>query len=286
MASRGFYTGTTIRKNQLLRDYPQMAAGNGLRNTRAPLGEAKYDHIELTLQKRFASGMSFVLTYEFDTQPRWVPSGNSAPHHFMANAVIELPFGKGKRFFKGGVLGSLLGGWRLGPVYHLQSNTPYTFGNLFWYGDTPKDPLDPNDPAYRVLTLGNPTRERAFNVEPFLLPSARAQYPDWATNATSFAKVVSATAAVRPADFHRRVFPQAFDFLRGDGMNQLDLSVTRAFSFGKTRRFELRADVINLLNTVQWRANPGTDPYATTFGQLSTQWNTPRWITLKARLVF
>ena len=48
---------------------------------------------------------------EFDAAPSWTPDGGVAPHHIMANAVAEAPFGKGKRFFQSGLLGALLGGW-------------------------------------------------------------------------------------------------------------------------------------------------------------------------------
>jgi hypothetical protein len=299
MATRGFYTATTIKKSQLLRAYPQMSAGNGVRNTRVPAGETKYDHIEATLTKRFAGGASFILSYtrawaerrdwyanEFDADPSWTADGGVAPHHFMVNAVVEAPFGKDKRFFKSGILAAVLGGWRLGGIYHWQTGSTYDFGNLFWYGDTPANPLDPNDPAYKVIKLDNVTRERWFNLEPFLLPAARAKYPDWATNPASLNAVIAATNAARPADFHRRVFPLRFDFLRGDVMSQVDLSLTRRFALPSGLKIEARADVINLLNTVQWRNNPNTSPYSTTFGQATEQWNTPRWITLKARLTF
>jgi hypothetical protein len=267
-------------------------------DTRSAAGENKYDHIEAVLAKRFSSGSSFVIAYtrawndtrdwypnEFDEKPVWRVSTESAPHHLMLNAVLDAPFGKGKRFFTDGVLGKILGGWRIAPVYQFQSGRSYDFGNRFWYGDTPKDPLDPNDPAYRVLKLEHPTRERWFNIEPFLLPSARVQYPDWASNRDSLTRVVAATNAARPADFHRRVFPSRFDFLRGDLMNQLDVSLTRRFQLRGHAAMELRADVVNALNSVIWD-QPNTDPYNAAVGSISGQWGTPRWITFKARFSF
>ena len=118
------------------------------------------------------------------------------------------------------------------------------------------------------------------------MPSARAQYPDWATNSASLNKVIAATNTASPNSFQSRVFPLRFDFLRGDPLSQLDLSLSRRFGLPSGMRMEVRADVINLLNTVQWRNNPNTSPYSTTFGQVVEQWNTPRWIILKAGLFF
>lgn len=97
--------------------------------------------------------------------------------------------------------------------------------------------------------------------------------------------MVAATNAARPADFHRRVFPSRFDFLRGDVMSQLDVSVTRRFELGGKKAMELRADVINALNSVIWD-QPNTNPCDAGVGSINGQWGTPRWITLKARFVF
>lgn len=293
----GYFNQATVSKSQLLRPFPQYT-GN-VRNTRSSMATSKYDHIEATLNKRFSSGVALMLTYmrawdrrndwlpnEFDTVPAWRAGGSSRPHTLAVNGIFELPFGKDRRFLKGGLGSALLGGWQVSGIYHwISGGTVGDFGNLFWYGRTPADPLDPNDPAYKVIKLDDPTRARWFNVEPFLLPSAVALYPDWKTNSTSYGKVISATAAARAANYHRRVFPSRFDFLRAASNSQLDLSLSRSITLRAPVKLQLRVDLINALNHVVW-SGPSTDITSTNFGVCTSQSNTPRWIQFQTRLTF
>jgi hypothetical protein len=51
--------------------------------------------------------------------------GDDITHVFKANAVYELPFGAGKRFFDGkGALDKIAGGWSLNPIIRWQSGEP------------------------------------------------------------------------------------------------------------------------------------------------------------------
>jgi hypothetical protein len=75
------------------------------------------------------------------------------------------------------------------------------------------------------------------------------------------------------------------DFLRGDNMNQLDLSLQREFRLMSQKKFLVRLDAINALNYVQWD-QPNTDPTSSNFGVVTQQWNTPRWLQVQGRLTF
>lgn len=88
-----------------------------------------------------------------------------------------------------------------------------------------------------------------------------------------------------PGNFHRRMFPTRIDSLRGDYMNQLDLSLARNFKVSSSTRFEVQAQAINVFNRVQWD-RPGTNPVSSNFGVVTQQWNTPRWIQLQGRFTF
>lgn len=68
-------------------------------------------------------------------------------------------------------------------------------------------------------------------------------------------------------------------------MNQLDLALARSFRAGAARRFEIQLQAINALNRVQWD-RPGTNPVTSTFGVVTQQWNTPRWLQLQGRFTF
>ena len=84
MTTLGCYTSGTIRKNQLLRAFPQL---NSVTQRLSPLGEAKTHEFSLQLQKRFSKGFNMNFNYvrqdvqqrtsfpnEFDALPFWVES--------------------------------------------------------------------------------------------------------------------------------------------------------------------------------------------------------------------
>jgi Carboxypeptidase regulatory-like domain/TonB dependent receptor len=264
MAINGFFTGTTIRRHQLLRAYPHM---NGLQNMRVPDGKSRYDHVEMSLQQRLIGGLEYTVAYtrawderadfyfnEFDERPTWRPSNSSNPHHFMTTVIAELPFGQGKRWLsEPGLLRMIAGGWQASGIYHLQSGRAIDWGNLFYYGS-----------SYENIEIARSDRDRArwFNTDDFERSGTR-----------------------QPASFHRRVFPQRFDFLRGDYMNQLDLSMQRTFSLGRGTNLLVRFDAINAFNNVQWD-QPTTNPTSSNFGAVTQQWNTPRWLQVQARMTF
>jgi len=268
MASNGFFTSTTIRRHQLLRAFPHMATGDGLRDPRVPAGLSKYHHLELSLRQRAWQGIEYTVGYtrawdqrrdfyfnEFDAEPSWRVSDASLPHHLVATAIVELPFGDGRRWLADkGLARMLAGGWQVSGIYHLQSGRVINWDtNLFYYGD---------------------------NLESIALPRDQRDRARW-FNTDLFERSSSAV----PGNFHRRMFPTRIDFLRGDYMNQLDLSLARTVKVTSTTRFEVQVQAINALNRVQWD-RPGTNPVSSNFGVVTQQWNTPRWIQLQGRFTF
>jgi hypothetical protein len=264
MANNGFYTAMTRSVASLLRAYPHM---NGFNNARVPSGKSKYRDLELSLQQRMSRGVQYTVAYtrawderrdaylnEYDPLPSWRVSNSSLPHHLTVSSIVELPFGKGKPWLNGpGVLSAVVGGWQASSIYHLQSGRAIDWPNLFYYGSD-----------YHDIELPRGERDRAhwFNTANFETASAK-----------------------QPAAFHRRVFPQRFSFLRGDYMNQLDLSLQREFGLHARSKLQLRVDAINALNNVQWDL-PNTTPTSSNFGVVTQQWNTPRWIQIQGRVTF
>jgi len=267
MAANGFFTSTTIRRHQLLRPFSQMTTGDGLRDTRVPEGLSKYHHLELSVRQRPWGGVEYTVGYtrawdkrrdfyfnEFDAEPSWRVSESSLPHHLVVTAIVELPFGEGRRWLsEKGALRAIAGGWHVSGIYHLQSGRVINWGNLFYYG---------------------------ADLESIKLPNSQRDRARW-FNTDQFERSSSAV----PGNFHRRMFPTRIDFLRGDHMNQLDLSVARLFRLAGRTRFEVQLQALNALNRVQWD-RPGTNPVTSTFGVVTQQWNTPRWLQLQGRVTF
>jgi hypothetical protein len=300
MASNGFFTASTILRSQLLRAFPQM---NGLFIAREADATLKYHHLETSFTRRLSHGIQLIASYqwassqirdffqnEFDARPVYRQNPNYYPHSFRLNGIFELPFGKGHRFLaKGGVFSKLLGGWQAAPVYYLQSGRTYDFPNLIFFGNT-RDIM---------LRKGQQTPDNWFNWRMF--PSATRDFsttnpqpyrdrirqivPQWFMDAIgkTFDNVVPSDFALD--SFHTRIFPSRFNWLRGARMNQLDINIRRTFLIKEKRQVEFSTDFINAFNHVQYDV-PVTNPSSPDFGKVTQQWNTPRWIQFKMRLVF
>jgi outer membrane receptor protein involved in Fe transport len=102
----------------------------------------KYNALQLIMEKRFASGLSFNANYTwqhavadddggtagFDKSVNYGPNSNYRNHVFIFTQVYQLPFGTGKRFGSNvGRLGDLLiGGWELNGTTNFSSGLPFT----------------------------------------------------------------------------------------------------------------------------------------------------------------
>jgi hypothetical protein len=310
MSGNGFFTGTTRARQSLLRPFGHLNSSNiGI-----PLGENQYHDLEFTLNKRFSQGLLYSVSYvrtwnrerttfenEFDALPVWRESNNSRPHHFMFNAVWEIPVGKGRRFLANSrLLDAVVGGWQVSAIYHLQSGPLIDLGNWFFYGDD-----------LRKLTKSRDERTTSdwFNWQ--LLPGAARDYT--ASNRSAYEARIrtlvpqsiltqmgnicgpSSNAACtyenvtptnfQPNSFHRRIFPTRLSWLRASNMNQIDLNVARNFQIFEGLKAQFRVDFINALNHVHWQG-PNTDITSTSFGRVPAEANTPRWIQFMLRFTF
>ncbi len=97
-------------------------------------GSSIYDGITARVEKRYASGFSFLGTYTFSKclsdpwqdQFSWHPlntkldRGHCADdlnHRLSLNSIYELPFGQGKKFLnQGGLLNEAVGGWQVSAI--------------------------------------------------------------------------------------------------------------------------------------------------------------------------
>jgi hypothetical protein len=311
MQANGFFTNANIAKSQLLRPYPNM---NGLRNGRDPGGEQVYNHLELTVTKRMSRGYSFTASYlwasniervvrenEFDTELRWRPTNNSAPHNLNINFIYEFPFGKGRRWLADNKwLNALVGGWQVAGIYNKQTGRVYDLGNWFYFGNDlraiAKDTKDQTvsdwfnwqlfPGAARDYNAANRTayEARIRSLVPQTILTQMGNICGSAQNqACTYENVIPTN--FQPNSFHTRVFPQRLNWLRGHGKNQLDANLLRRFPVTESKALEFRLDLINAFNHVLWD-NPNNDINNTNFGRVTTQWNTPRWIQFQLRFTF
>jgi hypothetical protein len=261
LASRGFFTSSTIRKAQLLRAYPQM---NGLTRNQTPAGEVKTHSFEAVFQKRFSHGFTLNVNYtalyqrdrdyyhnEFDALPSWRESNGGVPQRIAGTGIYELPFGPGRALARTGPLNVILGGWQVAATYEAQPGPLLDWGNLFYYGDTAQ------------INSTNRTLDRWFNTDNF-----------------------ERLARNGPAAFHRRVFTTRVGGVRADGSNRWDANVQRDVRLHERMMLQFRVDALNLANRSQFAA-PNRDPYSTDFGRVTSNTSsTMRYLMFQARVKF
>src|SRR5438552_5468256 len=102
----------------------------------------KYNALQVIVEKRFASGLSFNTNYTFqhavadidggthayDPAANYGPNDNYRNHVFIFTQVYQLPFGKGKKFAGnvGRAADLLIGGWELNGTTNFSSGLPFT----------------------------------------------------------------------------------------------------------------------------------------------------------------
>jgi hypothetical protein len=120
----------------------------------------KYNALQVTLEKRFASGLSFNGNYTwqharadldggtagYDKSVNYGPNDNYRNHVFIFTQVYQLPFGKGKKY-AGDVsrVGDLLiGGWELNGTTNFSSGLPFTPGLNSCHASSDTGPCRPD----------------------------------------------------------------------------------------------------------------------------------------------
>jgi hypothetical protein len=252
-------TGPTTTVGQLLRPYPQYTSVQ-------LAGQGSYDSIyhsfQLTLQRRFADAGSLLVAYtnaklisDTDTLTAWLEPGVGAiqdnnnlsserslssqdvPQRFVVSYVLDLPFGKGKRYLSGadGTLDKIVGGWGIDGVTIFQRGFPLIFTNGQVNGTT--------------LFGGGSRPNVSPACDPMLPGGATSRLGGWFRTACFQA----------PADFkfgdEARVDPR----LRAEGINNFDFAVFKRARFGINERLglEFRTEFFNIFNRTQF-APPNT----------------------------
>src|SRR6266849_4533803 len=102
----------------------------------------KYNALQVTVEKRFASGLSFNGNYTwqharadldggtsgYDKSVNYGPNDNYRNHTFIFTQVYQLPFGHGKKYAGdvGKAADLLIGGWELNGTTNFSSGLPFT----------------------------------------------------------------------------------------------------------------------------------------------------------------
>jgi outer membrane receptor protein involved in Fe transport len=271
----------TISYGQLLKPYPQYTTVSLYRNN---VGTTRYHGLELTLRQRFSRGLSYSVAYTrsklmddassvFDASILTGPIANypvadsfnrslerdyssgDIPHLFVSSVVWDLPVGAGRPRQLHGLLGALANDWTVTSLITMQSGVPVavtqsTNNNLaFGFG------------TQRPNLVGDPT-----------LPADERSAARW-FNTAAFATTppfTIGTASRNP--------------VRGPSYRNVDFMAMRKVPLGASRSLEVRAEVFNLLNTVNLGA-PGATAGTAAFGTITSAFD-PRVMQLALKFVF
>jgi len=243
---------------------------------RAQNGRSRYKGVDLGLEKRFARGYSFGISYTLadskdDTSEQLTTQGSSSfpqeardfsawygpsdydvRHRLTVNFVAELPFGSGKRYAQSGLGKAVLGGWTLSGIFAARSGRPFTVGQ------------------------GNSNVGQSMTGLPDQVGDAAGQktVDSW-FDATAFRPVTSGFFG----DEQR-------NRLRGPGWSSLDLSLSRRLDLGSRVGAVLRWDVFNVLNRTNLGLPNRNISDAATVGTITSLAGDPRIMQLSLRLAF
>jgi hypothetical protein len=222
-------------------------------------GYSNYNALQLRLQKRMSYGLNFQVNYmwskSLDTgtggghgsgidvyQNAYDPAANyglsnfNATNTLVGQVLYEVPVGRGRRYGVPRYVEPVVGGWRVSTLFQWHSGTPFTPVIQSSLGAA----LDPG--LSQSLSNGS-------TLFPDVVGAAKVSNP---TNAMWF----NPAAFTNPA-------PGTFgdagrNTLIGPGFANVDFSLAKEFSLHESLKLEVRADMFDVFNHINW-ANPNND---------------------------
>ena len=254
--------GATVSRSQLLRPYPQFTSIQATETN----GSSDYHSLQMRAERRMANGFTVQVAYAWqrtmtetgylndsDANLERVISPFDREHTFTSSGLVEVPFGKGRRWGTAwsGATEALLGGWQVTYIFKAQSGAPLGFGNfLFAEGQGVND-----------ILAADPTYQQWFNVNAF--------------NRVTAQQLVS----------NVRTQPSRFAEVRGPGYAVLDLGVLKNVSLGGRTQAQFRLEAYNALDRANFQ-NPNTSVTSTALGTITAQNGLPRQLQLAVKLSF
>jgi hypothetical protein len=266
------------------------------------LSTSDYHSLQTKFERRFSRGVSLLANFTWsrlmdDSSSDWggfwsldllgqdfydrkserSVSAGDIPRRLTIASIVELPFGRGRRWLRDGVASEVLGGWRVTGVYTVSSGSPFGITDNSYGYCNPAHML-----SNRPMVVSDP------------LPSGFTQtLAAWFDRkAFDFSGTCAAPGLLAPTGpgDPSKAFgnaPRYFSNIRNPGVNKLDFSVQKEFGIpgGDGRRVQFRADMFNLLNHPQF-AEPISDPGNANFGRITATSVPNRVVQLGLHLFF
>jgi hypothetical protein len=248
-------------------------------------GETTYDGLTFEFRRRFAKGLLVQSSYTFSKalsnmyasnsdlfdQPSTLRPGRDIrrgvtpfdiTQAFKTNFIYELPVGRGQHFLSGanGWQERLLGGWGFNGNIRIQSGSPFSLGNVQLVGMTAKELQDAigvyrNEADADGVNRGNiwslPLDIRQNTFRAFNTAYAAG------TNQPIYTQGDPTGRYIAPAGLHCNsgiVGDCGFQnlVLKGPAFFRSDLSIVKKIRFTENTNLELRGEMLNAFNNINF----------------------------------
>jgi hypothetical protein len=274
------FTGTIA---QAIKPFPQYTT---VQSPWLDLGNSTYNALQLSLNKRLAHGLTFMVNYAFSKELDDLAANLRDPtklflekapgtidHKNVASAtvVFQLPFGAGHKLNGENVaLNSIISHWQVSAIYTYASGAPMTITGTCTGGGVIDAACYPNYSA-------------AFGSGGDVWQNGAPGSGGASISATSY---LNKAAFVDPAAY------TAGDIARSAPLGlfaphnaDLDVSLRREFPIREQVKLSFQADAFNVNNAVHFAA-PGLGIDSASFGIFSSMANQPRKLQFSARISF
>ena len=217
-------------------------------------GYSNYNALQLRLQKRISSGVSFQFNYAysksldtgtgnghgsgvdiyqsaFDPALNYGPSNFDVRHTFVGQVVYELPYGHGRQHALHGIADGVVGGWTVSTLFQWHTGAPFTpvvLGSI-------RNSIDPGMRAGTLFAnqigdphVSSPSKSEWFNPAAFAAPAAGV-FGDAGRNS-----------------------------LYGPRFSNVNLSLAKDFQIRERMGLEIRANAYNAFNHINF-SNPNNN---------------------------
>jgi hypothetical protein len=250
----------------------------GLFQGAANVGYSKYNSLGLKLTRRYSKGLTVLGSYTYskstdngsgirtlgtdplNPQNSYCLSCEDGPsvfdqrHRFVTSAVYDLPFGPGRKYLSEGLLGKVIGGWKLNSIVTIGSGFPLTIAAG---EDTANigNCCRPDRVAGVGTALDNPVVSRWFNTAAYSRAAAGA------FGTAGRGEVI------------------------GPGIINWDFSTSKQFHISASNYIQLRIEAFNFLNHPNW-GDPNTTFSSVAFGTINSTRTDMRQLQFGLKLIF
>ncbi len=235
-----------------------------------------YHALQLDLRRRLSHGLSASINYQYAIERgsafdgfqygRTMVQGGNLRHAIKTQWDWTIPVGRGQRFGANmnPFLDAVVGGWSFNGVGRIQSSV-VNFGNVRMVGMSHDDVQDMYKHDIRI----NPANglETVYMMPDDVILNTRRAYSIDPTSVTGYSALgVPEGKYFAPPDFGDCIQLRAGDceprtlLIRAPWFTRIDVGVTKKFPIKGSTNFEVRLDVLNLFDNINFDnvANPGS----------------------------